>query len=185
MAVRKSYRNLTAIERDRFVQALYHVKSTGLIDRNARMHATHFNHGIHRSSHFLPWHREFLLRFEHALQAHHPDITIPYWDSTVATSTSDSLWDNSFLGQFDSAWRLGRALGSDSLPTPQLVEQNQRQPSYDRFWPQLERPIHSPPHNWVGGVMARTDSPGDPIFYLHHGWIDLLWARWGIDAKMA
>lgn len=178
MAVRKSYRNLTADERDRFVQALYQVKSTGLIDRYARMHATHFDHGIHRSSHFLPWHREFLLRFESALQTHHPDVTIPYWDSTVANSSSDSLWHNSFLGQFNSAWRLGRVLGGDRLPTAQLVERNQNRETYDRFWTELENSIHNPPHNWVGGVMRSAASPGDPIFYLHHGWIDLLWVRW-------
>lgn len=178
MAVRKSYRSLTATERDRFIQALYQVKSTSLIDSNAQMHSTHFSHGIHRTSHFLPWHREFLLRFEQALQEFHPDITIPYWDSTVANSPSDSLWDDGFLGQFNSAWRLGRVLGGTSLPSAQLVENNQGQNTYDRFWPQLEGPIHSPPHNWVGGVMASAASPGDPVFYLHHGWIDLLWVRW-------
>ena len=26
--------------------------------------------------------------------------------------------------------------------------------------------------------MAGTASPGDPVFWLHHCWIDLLWARW-------
>lgn len=178
MAVRKTHSDLSPIERDRFVEALYHVKSTGIIDDYSEMHATHFSHGIHRSSHFLPWHREFLIRFEHALQTHHPDITIPYWDSTVATSTNDPLWANDFLGQFDSAWGLNRALGGDSLPTRQLVTQNQERTTYDRFWPQLEGPIHSPPHNWVGGVMASAASPGDPIFFLHHAWIDLLWVTW-------
>src|SRR5688500_424799 len=107
MGIRKNYRNLTNVERDRFVQALYHVKSTGLVDQFANMHATHFFMNIHQSSHFLPWHREFLLRFERALQAHHPDVTIPYWDSSVDNSPSDPLlWGNSFLGQFNSAWRL-------------------------------------------------------------------------------
>lgn len=183
MAVRKSYRALIAnpTERDRFVQALYKVKSTGLIDEYAEMHETHFGHGIHSSSHFLPWHREFLIRFESALQTHHPDITIPYWDSTVATSTADPLWDDDFLGQFDSAWGLDRALGGASLPTQLLVETNQGQPTYDLFWPQLERRIHNPPHVWVGGVMASAASPGDPIFFLHHCWIDMLWVRWQLS----
>jgi len=26
--------------------------------------------------------------------------------------------------------------------------------------------------------MAAADSPADPVFYLHHCWIDLLWAQW-------
>jgi tyrosinase len=178
MGVRKNYRNLTAAERDRFVQALHHVKSTGLVDQFANMHATHFFMNIHQSSHFLPWHREFLLRFERALQAHHPDVAIPYWNSTVDTSPSDPLWANSFLGQFNSAWNLRRALGSGPLPTPGQVETNQGRDNYDTFWRELENPIHNRPHVWVGGVMASTTSPGDPVFWLHHCWIDLLWARW-------
>ena len=83
MSVRKSYRNLTGVERERFVNALHHVKNTGVVDQFAELHASHFGHGIHRSSHFLPWHREFLLLFEQELQTYHPDVTLPYWDSSV------------------------------------------------------------------------------------------------------
>jgi len=182
MGVRKNYRNLTDPERDRFVQALFHVKSTGFVDQFAEIHTRHFFHIIHRSSHFLPWHREMLLRFERELQKFHSDITIPYWDSSVDRSTSAPLWSNNFLGQFNSAWGLGRAFGAapgSSLPTPQQVETNQQgRDTYDAFWPELEGVIHNPPHRWVGGVMGATASPGDPVFYLHHCWIDLLWARW-------
>jgi hypothetical protein len=181
MGVRKNYRNLTTVERARFVQALFQVKSTGGVDQFADMHATHFFHGIHRSSHFLPWHREMLLRFERELQKIRPDITLPYWDSTVDRSPSDPLWNNNFLGQFDSAWNLGRALGSGPLSTLQEVEANQGRDNYDSFWRQLENPIHNRPHVWVGGVMSGLASPGDPVFYLHHCWIDLLWARWQLS----
>lgn len=181
MGLRKNYRNLTGAERDRFVRALYHVKKSGLIDQFARMHERHFFHGIHRSSHFPPWHREMLLRFERKLQEFHPDVTVPYWDSTVDRSPSDPLWDKNFLGQFDSEWNLKRAFGAasgSSLPTQQQVQANQGRSSYDSFWRELEDPIHNMPHRWVGGVMGDVASPGDPVFYLHHCWIDMLWARW-------
>jgi tyrosinase len=180
MGIRKNYGSLTNVERQRFVQALHHVKPTGVVDQFAQIHGTHFFHGIHVSSHFLPWHREMLLRFESALQQFHSDVTIPYWDSTVDRSPSDPLWDNGFLGQFNSAWSLNRALGAGGrpLPTQQQVEVNQGRDNYNAFWRELENPIHNMPHNWVAGVMATTTSPGDPIFYLHHCWIDMLWARW-------
>jgi hypothetical protein len=103
MGIRKNYRKLTDAEREGFIHALFHVKADGLVDQFANMHETHFDMGIHTSSHFLPWHREFLLRFERALQENHPDVAIPYWDSTVDRSSSDPLWANSFLGQFNSA----------------------------------------------------------------------------------
>jgi tyrosinase len=179
MGIRKNYRSLTEAEREGFVHALHHVKADGLVDQFAEMHKRHFFHGIHVSSHFLPWHREMLLRFERGLQENHPDVTIPYWDSSVDSNTSDPLfWSSNFLGQFNSAWNLSRALGSDTLPTPQQVETNQKRGTYDTFWPELENPIHNSPHRWVEGVMATAASPGDPIFYLHHCWIDMLWAKW-------
>jgi tyrosinase len=180
MGVRKTYRNLTDQERNRFVQALFELKSNGTIDQFAQIHASHFDHGIHRSSHFLPWHREMILRFERRLQQIDSRITIPYWASAVRRSTTDPLWANNFLGQFNSAWNLGRALGSFPLPTQQQVLTNRGRSTYNVFWPELERVIHNPPHLWVEGVMADFASPGDPAFYLHHCWIDLLWVRWQI-----
>jgi tyrosinase len=181
MRLRKNYRNLTDVERERFVQALFHVKDSGVIDQNAALHQTHFFHNIHVSSHFLPWHREFLHRFEASLQTFHPEVMIPYWDSTLDGSASDPLWANDFLGQFNQAWGLTRVLGADTLPTQQQVQDNRKLGTYDAFWPELETVIHNPPHRWVGGVMRSAASPGDPVFYLHHCWIDLLWAQWQLD----
>ena len=117
MRCRKNYRDLTVTERDRFVQALYHVKAAGVVDQFAAEHQSHFDHGIHTSSHFLPWHREFIRRFEDALRTYHPAVTLPYWNSIVDQSPTDPLWDDAFLGQFDSAWGLDRALGAATLPT--------------------------------------------------------------------
>ncbi len=38
---------------------------------------------------------------------------------------------------------------------------------------------HVPGHNWVGGLMsAPPTSPNDPIFFLHHAGVDLVWALW-------
>jgi hypothetical protein len=178
MRCRKNYRDLTPVERDRLVQALHHVKAAGIVDQYAAEHETHFSHGIHTSSHFLPWHRDFIRRFEDALRTYHPAVTLPYWNSVVDRSTSDPLWDNAFLGQFDAAWNLDRALGSDTLPTSGQMDAALNQSTYDAFWPDLESNVHNAPHRWVEGEMGQRDSPHDPVFYLHHCWIDLLWAQW-------
>jgi tyrosinase len=190
MGVRKTYRDLTSEERNRFVQALFKLKANGIVGQFAQIHAMHFNMGIHVTSHFLPWHREMIHRFERRLQQvplddgqAHPEITIPYWASAVRRSTTDPLWANNFLGQFNSAWNLGRALGPKPfgiLPSQQLVLTNRGRSNYDVFWRELERDIHNPPHVWVEGVMNTPASPGDPAFYLHHCWIDMLWVKWQI-----
>lgn len=38
--------------------------------------------------------------------------------------------------------------------------------------------LHNRVHQWVGGHMIGGTSPNDPVFWLHHAFIDLIWARW-------
>lgn len=177
MTCRKNWRDLDADEIARFVSALRTLKANGTIDAFAGQHQSLFDSGIHHTSHFLPWHRDFLRRFEDALQAIDARITIPYWNSTVDQSSSDGLWADSFLGQFDGDWGLGRTF-SGPLPAPQTLTDKLGLNEYQHFWHETEIGLHNDPHNWVGGVMATRASPGDPIFYLHHCWIDTVWAEW-------
>ncbi|WP_435600718.1 tyrosinase family protein [Streptomyces sp. C10-9-1] len=37
---------------------------------------------------------------------------------------------------------------------------------------------HNRVHRWVGGLMMGSTSPNDPVFWLHHAFVDLLWVRW-------
>ncbi|MFE9253269.1 tyrosinase family protein [Streptomyces sp. NPDC007088] len=37
---------------------------------------------------------------------------------------------------------------------------------------------HNRVHRWVGGTMLGGSSPGDPVFWLHHAFVDLIWSRW-------
>jgi tyrosinase len=38
--------------------------------------------------------------------------------------------------------------------------------------------LHNRVHQWVGGHMVGGSSPNDPVFWLHHAFIDLIWVRW-------
>ncbi|MFI1797218.1 tyrosinase family protein [Streptomyces sp. NPDC020379] len=38
--------------------------------------------------------------------------------------------------------------------------------------------IHNSVHVWIGGHMATGTSPNDPVFWLHHCFIDKLWSDW-------
>ncbi|MFD7080596.1 tyrosinase family protein [Streptomyces sp. NPDC059918] len=38
--------------------------------------------------------------------------------------------------------------------------------------------LHNRVHMWVGGQMTSAASPNDPVFWLHHAFIDKLWAEW-------
>ncbi|MET8179629.1 tyrosinase family protein [Streptomyces sp. NPDC005336] len=178
MRCRRDYRDLTPAEKTRFIAALHHVKSRGVVDAFADLHEVHFSHG-HRNSSFLPWHREFIRRFEAELQTYDPRVMLCYWNSSEDQSTTSPLWDPSFLGPFGSAWNLGRTLGSTgALPTPTRVTAALNQTSYPGFRPDLESNVHDVVHIWVGGAMSGARSPLDPVFYLHHCYIDMLWAQW-------
>ncbi|MFF1510915.1 tyrosinase family protein [Streptomyces sp. NPDC058326] len=38
--------------------------------------------------------------------------------------------------------------------------------------------LHNRVHVWVGGQMGTGVSPNDPVFWLHHAFVDKLWADW-------
>ncbi|KAH6908712.1 hypothetical protein BKA70DRAFT_1385955 [Coprinopsis sp. MPI-PUGE-AT-0042] len=57
-------------------------------------------------------------------------------------------------------------------------------PEFERFRQQLENgllalSVHNGGHGLVGGEMSNVfSSPGDPLFYLHHGNLDRIWWKW-------
>lgn len=44
--------------------------------------------------------------------------------------------------------------------------------------PDGQRNLHNRIHFWVGGSMFPMTSPNDPVFWLHHSFIDRVWAYW-------
>ena len=37
---------------------------------------------------------------------------------------------------------------------------------------------HNRVHNWIGGPMSEGASPNDPVFWLHHSMVDMIYAQW-------
>ncbi|MBT2408669.1 MULTISPECIES: tyrosinase family protein [unclassified Streptomyces] len=96
-------------------------------------------------------------------------------------------------GGVDRRPYLRRALGTAvaELPTKAEVNAVLAMPVYDTapwnsssdgFRNHLEgwrgANIHNRVHVWVGGQMASAASPNDPVFWMHHAFIDMLWAEW-------
>jgi len=217
---RKNQTMLTAQEKSHFVAAVLALKASGKYDQYIQDHVN-FMPNAHRGPAFLPWHREFLRRFELDLQAIDSTVTLPYWDWTVDNSPTLSIWDINFMGgngrpsdgrvmtgpfAFSTGnWTLiidGPALrrrfggAISSLPTPSDVTAALTGPAatpYDvapyninsasGFRNLLEGWINGPQlhnrvHVWVGGSMGPASSPNDPVFFLHHCFVDKLWADW-------
>lgn len=93
---------------------------------------------------------------------------------------------------------LSRSRDPLTLPTPKDVEEALADPVYDTApwnstsvrgfrnkvegWGPGRPPAswrnHNRVHRWVGGHMVGGASVNDPVFWLHHAFVDLLWARW-------
>ncbi len=117
LRVRKSVTDLTAAERAAFVDAVLALKKTpspfdstlSYYDQFVIWHVViNLCEGIdpladhqqmaHGGPIFLPWHREYLLLFELALQTvGGSDVTLPYWDWTDPESVA-SVFADDFMG---------------------------------------------------------------------------------------
>lgn len=90
------------------------------------------------------------------------------------------VWDGA---QGDPGLR--REFGEDStswLPSANQVAAGLAKTPYSPgpscFERVAEGVLHNPVHRWVGGNMADATSPNDPVFFLHHAYLDFLWERW-------
>jgi len=53
--------------------------------------------------------------------------------------------------------------------------------------PQVTTPgsqLHNRVHLWIGGNMLAMTSPEDPVFFLHHCFVDKIWADWQAQMKL-
>ncbi|KAI0405805.1 Di-copper centre-containing protein [Xylaria palmicola] len=59
------------------------------------------------------------------------------------------------------------------------IESCLREADYSGAWRCIENAPHNGGHGGVGGLMTNLYlSPGDPVFYLHHGFLDRIWWEW-------
>lgn len=141
---------------------------------------------------FLAWHRAMIFELEQYMQDLNPNLSIPYWDTVqpdgfdnnaVIADAMATLFTADFLGPFDTDWSLGRNIGAqvNALPEVSDLPSIFSQTDFFTFSNRLERRSpHSGAHRWVGGVMQTSASARDPVFYLHHAFVDKLWHDWAV-----
>lgn len=198
MAVRKRASALTPAEQQRYVNGVTTLIANGTYGQLVAIHADmqHMQHGSMGSigrERFLPWHRDFLLQLEKALQQIDPQAFVPYWqwtdDRTIPSFLANVLPQVPVPGVRHPI-HVHRSLGHHGrLPSPFDVESliTNTSLSYTSFTSALEG-FHNDVHNWVGGTMGNIMiSPADPVFWLHHAQVDRLWSIWqsGNPGKMS
>ena len=147
----------------------------------------------HGSDGFLPWHREFLQRYEILLREAYPKVTLFYWDWTTDPSLSARI--TGAMGSFSGGAvgapfnvlfppTISRFIGTHpSAPTPTSTSDATVTASatFSGHSSANETP-HNRSHVYTGGSGGTLTSPStstrDPFFFLLHGNADRLGAMW-------
>ncbi|GAB1316309.1 hypothetical protein MFIFM68171_06519 [Madurella fahalii] len=68
---------------------------------------------------------------------------------------------------------------TSELSAQEYIDRCYEKKTFVEFWPCAENAPHRGGHGGVGGKMVDPiASPGDPIFYLHHTWLDKIFWEW-------
>lgn len=117
MYVRKNAATLTDLEWSRFMKAVIALKHTlpggssvSIYDQFVALHravtgltGAQTGDGAHGQAGFLSWHREYIRRFEVALQQIDPEVTLPYWNWGLGPiSETTALFQDDRIGTMGS-----------------------------------------------------------------------------------
>ena len=152
-----------------------HVDAMNMQNMDWSVHTMRMGGMLMRGKNFLTWHRRFIKIFEERLQVVNPSITIPYWDSITDRSIPAVLDDPALLAR----WSVTRKWDASQLAAPiDLAAAQAYTGTFTGFQTLLEGAVHGGTHNAVGGDMAGSASPTDPLFWLHHAFMDKIWSDW-------
>jgi tyrosinase len=186
--IRKNQKSLTPLEWNRFIYAIEALADSDTpaptYQQFVKIHVDAMSHhghhwGAHMALNFLTWHREYLAKLEAALMSVNPLVTIPYWNWIEDRYIPPALGNPSDLNR----WGVTRRNNFNSTPIALASDyQNLMQiTDFATFTQVLEQaPFHNTVHIQVGGTMGTSASPADPIFWLHHAFIDKIFHDWQI-----
>ncbi|XP_033628595.1 kielin/chordin-like protein [Asterias rubens] len=197
MTIRKELRDMTRDELDRFQAAVQQLRMSAKGNSWEHARDVYMKHIMEANSipAYLMWHRLFLRQMERQLQEIDCSIALPYYDFTtdVADFSKAVLWQPNYFG--------GDGLGScvedhpfrgGSLWTPCLIRKfskSMKLPSkidvamamsatdFDTFSMCMQT-IMGHVFNYVGGHVASSGAPYDPVFYALQAYVDMIFWRW-------
>ncbi|KAJ3227351.1 hypothetical protein HK099_002417 [Clydaea vesicula] len=169
-----------------FVDAVNCLMDSGRWSRLKNVHTKNIA-AAHNNAAFLPWHRLYLLALESEMRdCTGQSISVPYWDGTLDSQNPEGSPVFRFFGSNGNnngpfrANHFSRSFNGGSLPGPEAVQRIESgNNNYDAAREAMEGQYHPYVHSFVGGNMANLyESSGDPLFYLHHAFVDKQWAAW-------
>ena len=106
--IRKEFTSMTFAERERYIRTILTASTDPRFkadyDRLLNDHRILFRSGIHERTHFLTWHRYFMLLYENLLRRVDCRFTVAYWDWSLvsgnpfSTANPTDLWHSGNTG---------------------------------------------------------------------------------------
>jgi tyrosinase len=176
----------------------------GLVNQHGHI-SGHWNHA-HFTPRFLVWHRLYLKEFELLIQKAGAPY-LPYWDWTLYSQQPwlDPVLGAEYFGSPDATYAVSNsafAKGKYSTPVggkalvreysatgpttafhayPLIQRMITGSNSFSIFSRNIEYGPHAVVHSMLGGKsgdMSGWTSPNDPLFWVHHCFIDKIFADW-------
>lgn len=175
--LRLEARLLSNVEWARYINAVRTLKETpnyweDLVAQHTG--AMSFAHNIDNSYQFgfLTWHRQYLLDFEEDLREVDEGVRLPYWDwrsrRRVPKHMGVEDWMSLELGRGKRASAFGRKIKLNRI---------EKIDNFEEMSDTIEL-LHNSIHGSLGGDMQTMMSPNDPIFFMHHAFVDKMWDYW-------
>ncbi|CCX05366.1 Similar to Tyrosinase; acc. no. P07524 [Pyronema omphalodes CBS 100304] len=166
---------------------------------------------VHGTGWFLPFHRLLISAHERLLRQECGYTgTQPYWDEErdAGKFSSSEVFDEEIgfgggsggcikdgpfkdylhngPGYDNTEHCIARQISDEISQQSSTEDVNKclRLDTFEQAWPCIELRPHYGGHGGVGGDMSDgISSPGDPLFYLHHTFLDRVWWRWQMENK--
>lgn len=174
--IRVEARLLTDDQWARFKNALRILKDTpgyweDLVEDH--MVAMDFAHSNPTTYGFLPWHRQYLLELEEDLREIDDNIRIPYWDWRSRRRVPRHMMQDDWMKINGRRDRLASAPGRKVR-----LNKIETYGTFEEMSDMLEG-LHNSIHATLGNTdMSTMNSPNDPLFFMHHAFVDKMWDFW-------
>jgi hypothetical protein len=199
---RQEVRDMSTADWESFVAAFKEMNQDGSLAKFVNWHKLAWTM-FHLTSKFLPFHRAYILEFERELIARGAAY-LPYWNSTIDSQDppSSPLLTAEYFGANDGMYIIDgpfareapmsykaavgggpivRNYGNETgafyaqslIDSPHIMRFK-----FSDFSKRLEYGPHAIVHSIIGGKggqLTTNTSPEDPLFWIHHCFMDLLW----------
>ena len=208
---RQDWTMLSDSEKQQYINAVLKVATdptyqplyTALVLAYAESFNTLAQYTVSEMSYFFPWHKYFLLEYENLLRLVNNQITIPYWDWSLLSTTPyqsavfdpqtgfgnssnvTSMCVNSGPfreGQYEvvGGGCLKREYGDFQFPNRDLIDQflTLDASKFDEFHTSLQLLINLNVRCFVGGQICTPQAANDPLYLLQLTRLDQVFDEW-------